>query len=567
MPYDLEPRYPVSGGVVEYGYAPLVAAANEARVIAIDGPAAAPWKRFISDLAGAFRARRVEIRVVDARDHVVAWPDVEQRTDAAALRGDPVFATIHDAPLASLFETLPAGVGAPDGVGAPGAPASDALTLVFGPGSALFRHDVLWYADLPKRLGLEAIEAGVAPNLGQPGGARGDVRRLLFIDWPMEDRHRRELAERWDRYIDLSDPAEPRSLDAGTLSASLRHLVSGPFRTRPSFLPEPWGGRWLSDKLGAPGGPKLGLGYELIAPEAGVLLGTERPIEVALDVVVSRESLPLLGTGAAAGPGFPIRFDYLDTVGGGDLSVHCHPGQTYMREVFGHPVAQHETYYVMVDRAEGRIFLGLREDTDVAAFRSAAELSLRDRAPLDIERFVQTVPARRHQLYLVPAGTPHGSREGMVVLEISATPYLYSLRFYDWLREDLDGDLRPVQLDHAFANLVPERRGTVVPRDLVPEPIGVREGDGYTEVAFPRHPELFFSVHRIDFSGPVPDRTGDRFHVLNLVEGGDIEVRTADGRAHRLRYAETIVVPAAVGRYELVPLGDGPRKVVKAFVV
>jgi mannose-6-phosphate isomerase class I len=214
-----------------------------------------------------------------------------------------------------------------------------------------------------------------------------------------------------------------------------------------------------------------------------------------------------------------------------------------------------------------RIFLGLRDDTEIAAFRRAAEVSLRDRAPLDIERFVQTVPARQHQLYLVPAGTPHGSGEGTVVLEISATPYLYSLRFYDWLREDLDGGLRPVQLDHAFANLVPERRGAVVSRDLVPEPLVVREGDGYAEVAFPRHAELLFSVHRIDFQRPVPDRTGDRFHVLNLVEGDDIEVRTEAGRSHRLCYAETLVVPAAVGPYELVPLHRGTHKVVKAFVV
>ena len=296
--------------------------------------------------------------------------------------------------------------------------------------------------------------------------------------------------------------------------------------------------------------------------------GAGRPIEVALDVVLSRERVPLLGTGAAAsGPGFPIRFDYLDTVDGSDLSVHCHPGQTYMREVFGMPTAQHETYYVMLGGRESRIFLGLRDETDVVAFRRAAEQSLRDRVPLDIERFVQTVPARQHQLYLVPAGTPHGSGEGNVVLEISATPYLYSLRFYDWLRQDLDGDLRPVQLDHAFANLVPERRGVVVPRELVPEPLVIREGDGYTEVAFSRHAELPFSVHRIDFDRPVKDRTGDRFHVLNLVEGDDIEIRTVAGRSHRLSYAETIVVPAAVGPYELVPLDRGPRKVVKAFVV
>jgi hypothetical protein len=101
----------------------------------------------------------------------------------------------------------------------------------------------------------------------------------------------------------------------------------------------------------------------------------------------------------------------------------------------------------------------------------------------------------------------------------------------------------------------------------VPEPLTVREGEGYRELSFPRHPDLFFSVHRIDFERAVPDRTGDRFHVLNLVEGDDIEVHTSGGRRHRLAYAETVVVPAAVGQYELVPLGPGARKVVKAFVV
>lgn len=557
MPYELEPRYSVMGGAVEHGYAPLVRAlAGRSQVVAIDGPAALPWEAFVQRLANELRESHGAVGTVDVRDHVAPWPEIEKRTDAAALRGDPVFATIHDAPLSALFDKPPEAT-------APGK-----LSLIFGPGSALVPHDVLWYVDLPKRLGLDAVEAGRARNLGQPPNGRGDVRRLLFIDWPMEDRHRRELADRWELYVDLSDPDDPRSLNASALSASIKHLVAGPFRTRPRFLSEPWGGRWLSETLGAPGGPRLGLGYELIAPEAGVLLGTERPIEVPLDLVVAREHLALLGTGAAAaGPAFPIRFDYLDTVGGGDLSVHCHPRQTYMREVFGHQGVQHETYYVMVERAESRIFLGLRPETDVGEFRSAAELSLRDGTPLDIERFVQTVPARRHQLYLVPAGTPHGSGEGNVVLEISATPYLYSLRFYDWLRADLEGGLRPVQLGHAFANLVPERRGPAVPRDLVPEPISIRTGEGYAELAFPRHPDLSFSVHRIDFESAVPDRTGDRFHLLNLVEGDDIEVRTSAGRRHRLSYAETVVVPAAVGEYELFPLGPGARKVVKAFVV
>ena len=113
------------------------------------------------------------------------------------------------------------------------------------------------------------------------------------------------------------------------------------------------------------------------------------------------------------------------------------------------------------------------------------------------------------------------------MLEISATPYLYTLRFYDWLRRDLDGELRPVHLDHAFANLDPARRRRVA--ELIPEPSVVRAGDGWTELALGRHPELFFAVHRLDFDDEVEDDTRGRFHVLNLVEGEEVEIETAAG--------------------------------------
>src|SRR5262245_66283565 len=100
---------------------------------------------------------------------------------------------------------------------------------------------------------------------------------------------------------------------------------------------------------------------------------------------------------------------------------------------------------------------------------------------------------------LVPARTPHASGAGNVVLEISATPYLYTLRFYDWLRRDLEGTLRPVHLHHAFANLDPSRRGEAVRRDLVQEPTVVRSGTGWAELDLDALPELFYAVRRLDF--------------------------------------------------------------------
>jgi mannose-6-phosphate isomerase class I len=151
------------------------------------------------------------------------------------------------------------------------------------------------------------------------------------------------------------------------------------------------------------------------------------------------------------------------------------------------------------------------------------------------------------------------------VLEISATPYLYTLRFYDWLRRDLDGELRPVHLRHAFSNLDPQRRGDAV-RELMPEPVTVRQGEGWAELALSSLPRLFFAVHRLDFEDEIADDTAGRFHALNLVGGEQVEIETGAGDVHPLAYAETIVIPAAVGAYRIRRVRGGSCKVVKALV-
>jgi mannose-6-phosphate isomerase class I len=553
--YDPEPRYPVAGGEVEVSYEVLAAdvARRRPAVLAVDGPAALPWEPFIAALSDALRAAGLRIGLLDIRRSLAPWNEIRRRTAAAELPGDPVFARAFEGSLAELFDSLPW---------------AEEATLVFGPGSALVDHDVLWYADLPKRLALEAVQGGRAGNVGQSPGEPGSEQRLFFVDWPMLDRHKQELAGRIDRYIDLSDPDTPRSIEGDALRRSLAALATRPFRTRPTFLPGPWGGQWLRRVLGvATDAPNLAWSYELITPESGILLGDSEPAEVGFELLMSEHAPSVLGAELAErfGQSFPIRFDYLDTLEGGHLSIQCHPSETYMQETFGLPYTQHESYYVMVTTPGARIFLGLREDADLHAFEADAELAEQPGEAFEPERYLQTHPAEQHRLYLIPAGTPHASGAGNVVLEISATPYLYTLRFYDWQRRDLDGALRPVHLRHAFSNLDPRRRGESV-SELMPEPSVLRRGVGWSELALGRSPELFFAVHRLDFDNEIAEDTGGRFHALNLAAGDEIEVQTAAGAVHPLSYAETIVIPAAVGEYRLRRVRGGPCKVVKAFV-
>jgi mannose-6-phosphate isomerase class I len=559
MSYDPEPRYPVVGGQVRAGYDALAAVVAKRRpaVLAVDGPAALLWEQLAASLDDALRAAGLRTRTLDVRRSLAPWDEIQRRTASAELPGDPVFARAFEGSLADLFDELPSAE-----------PATEDVRLVVGPGSALVDHDVLWYADLPKRLALDAIQRGRAGNVGQAPGEPGSEQRLLFIDWPMLDRHKQGLAANVDCYIDLSDPGAPRSLDGDALRQSLAALAHRPFRTRPTFLPGPWGGQWLRRVLGvATDAPNLAWSYELITPESGILLGDSEPAEVGFELMMAGHAEEVLGLAVAErfGQSFPIRFDYLDTLEGGHLSIQCHPTETYMQETFGLPYTQHETYYVMVTTPGARIFLGLRDDADLDAFQGEAELAEQPGEAFEPERYLQTHPAEQHRLYLIPAGTPHASGAGNVVLEISATPYLYTLRFYDWLRRDLDGGLRRVHLRHAFSNLDPRRRGEAV-RELMPEPSVVRRGAGWRELALSRSPELFFAVHRLDFEDEIGDDTAGRFHALNLAAGEEAEVRTAAGAVHPLSYAETIVIPAAVGEYGLRRVRGGPCKVVKAFV-
>jgi mannose-6-phosphate isomerase class I len=562
--YVGNPCYAPSGGEVACGWDVLAALLEHGvSVLAVDGPSIAGWPDLVEGLAKALDQRGRQVDFYETANWLLPWERIQDMTSSYELRDDPDFDFLASGRLADLVRP-------PGHLNVPTGP----LAVVYGPGAALVAHDVLWYADLPKRYAEAAVSSGSALNLGQPAGTGpGTTKRLFFIDWPLLDRHRDGIVNNIDLWVDMQDPASPALLDGSALRSTLAELSARPFRARPTFNTTPWGGHWAQRHLGHNSDKtNSALGYELIAPESGVLIGTDGgpQVELPFQLVVAAHPAEVLGGAVRSsfGASFPIRFDYLDTVGGGNLSVHCHPGPQYMREVFGWPYTQHESYYVMVGGEGRKVFLGLREEADVDKFHREADGADHEGTPLDIGQYVPTFPATAHQLFLIPAGTPHASGEGNVVLEVSATPYLYSLRFYDWLRRDLDGILRPVHVGHAFRNLNTERRGSAIVRDLLQSPRVLRHGDGWREELLGALPEMFFEVRRLVLQpGAVAyGSTEDGFHALNVVDGDGVMVDPAHGPSHSLVYAETIVVPAAVGQYRLRALGARPVKVVKALV-
>jgi hypothetical protein len=233
---------------------------------------------------------------------------------------------------------------------------------------------------------------------------------------------------------------------------------------------------------------------------------------------------------------------------------------------FGERFTQDETYYVADCSADAQLFLGFQQSANPAAFERALQSSLRESSPIQVEEFVLRHPSQKHGLYLIPNGTIHSSGRNNLVLEISATPYIYTFKMYDWMRFDLDGGPRPLNIERGMASLFFDRAGERIQREFVSKPRSLARGAGWELIGLPTHAEHFYDVHRFDFSTAVESRTDGSPHVLNLVEGASVILETPGNAPKRFAFAETFVVPAATERYRLRSETGQPVKVVKAFL-
>lgn len=203
-----------------------------------------------------------------------------------------------------------------------------------------------------------------------------------------------------------------------------------------------------------------------------------------------------------------------------------------------------------------------------APFAAALEESQRTGEAIDIERYVQCFPAHKHDLFLIPNGTIHASGAGNLVLEISSAPYIFTFKMYDWVRLDIDGRPRPINIEHGLNNVRFERNGRVVTDTLISRPSVMKTTDDYVQEHLPTHPDHFYDVHRYHLHAgrSLHIATENRCHVWMIVEGSSAEVETADGRRVRYNYLETFIIPAAAGSYTVHNTSDGELILVKAFV-
>lgn len=400
-------------------------------------------------------------------------------------------------------------------------------------------------------------------------------KRGYFNDWRILDRYKESLFGRVDFWLDTHIANEPRLVDKETFFKGIEETVKTPFRVVPFFDPAPWGGQWMKEVCGLnPEKENYGWCFDCV-PEENSLYFEVNGVRFELPSVdlVLLKSRELLGEPVEArfGKDFPIRFDFLDTVGGGNLSVQVHPTTQFIRENFGMYYTQDESYYLLDAKEGASVYLGLKTGIDKNEMIHDLREAQKGEVVFDTERYVNRLPAKKHDHYLIPGGTVHCSGSEALVLEISSTPNLFTFKLWDWQRLGLDGKPRPINVERGKDVIDWKRDTEYVNKHLANRFTQVAEGDGWREECTGLHPNEFIETHRHWFSKPVTHHTNNSVNVLNLVEGEEAVVESPINafKPFVVHYAETFIIPASVGEYTIAPYGKSVGQecgTIKAYV-
>ena len=438
------------------------------------------------------------------------------------------------------------------------------LCIVYGVGASLVTTgDILIYGDLSRWEIQQRYRSGELDNWGV-GNFDEDIlrkyKRGYFIEWRMLDRHKMSIFDNIDYIVDTNEKEMPKMITKAALDAMLSQFAKQPFRLQPYFDEGIWGGKWMEEVCGlTPKEHNYAWCFDGV-PEENEICARFGDIIIELPAInlVKRKPKELLGPKVYArfGTEFPIRFDFLDTMQGGNLSLQVHPLTDYVHQNFGIPYTQDESYYILDAEDNACVYLGVKDGV-CAEDLIPALLKAQEGEGFDDSRYINKFPVKKHDHVLIPAGTIHCSGSGAMVLEVSATPYIFTMKLWDWGRVGLDGKPRPINVERGAASIQYDRTTLWCERELM-SPVQLLYEDEDKKIERTGLHELeFIETRRYWFSEKLIFDCDESVNMLNLIEGEEALITSVDGEfdPFPVHYAETFILPESVKHYGIEPYG------------
>lgn len=450
--------------------------------------------------------------------------------------------------------------------------------LVYGVGASLIKSDLIIYFDMArweiqKRFRENSLDNWGAENFNED--ILRKYKRAFFIEWRVLDNHKKKLFDKIDYLVDTNKKNNPKMITGNLFREGLNHAVTTPFRLVPFFDPGVWGGQWMKEVCDLDRTKEnYAWCFDCVPEENSLNLKYgDVIVEIPSIDLVFYKAKELLGEKVHArfGTEFPIRFDFLDTMGGQHLSLQVHPLTEYIQEKFGMHYTQDESYYILDAGEDAVVYLGVK--TGINSEEMIEDLIQAEKGikPFDDSKFINKFSAKKHDHFLIPAGTVHCSGKNSMVLEVSSTPYIFTFKLWDWERVGMDGVPRPVHIEHGKENIQFDRDTQWVKKNIINRVEILKEEDGHLEERTGLHEREFIETRRDWFSKRIKHNTEGNLNVINLIEGDEAIIESPEEKfkPYIVHYAETFVIPASIGEYTIRPYGKSEGKKIatlKAFV-
>ncbi len=536
--------------------------ANPGTVIAIDGYSTAPFSALVGLLpktAEFISVASIYKSADELREQFAEYLPEDREKDPVLLYGKIFkggYEGIFDGEkLAALQENLKN--------------KADRLIVLYGNGalteSLRDLADVRIWLDVTPKKAVLNIKAGGYRNFGNDTDLpfKVTMRRCYYVDFELGFALRNRLMANGglDFYVAGDDPANVKLLPNDVLHALISRALDYPIRQRPVYLEGVWGGYFTMKERNLPKEMKnCAWVFDMIPMEVStVIIMDGLEFEFPYYVVVAAEGKKLMGERCLRDfhGFFPIRFNYDDTFhSSGNMSIQLHPGADFVVPNHNELGRQDESYYIVATAQRARTYLGFNRGADPEEFIAEVKRSEKDYQPVDYQKYIYSVESKPGIQVMIPAGTIHGSGKNQLILEIgSLTVGSYTYKMYDYLRKDLDGKPRPIHTYFGNINLNRGMMQDYVEKNLVNGGYRVirEEGDA-KEVVVGECEQLYFSLRNLIFGNYMTDDTKGDFHVLALVDGEDVTVRSKKdpSRKFDMKFMDIVVVPADFGEYELI---------------
>lgn len=556
-------------------------------ILAIDGFIGVKWENIISSIGKSLEESGLSVKTIDISSFYKSPEEIEGMT-SPYLNSDNSFGVVYKGKLKDFFDIahikelkkkLRENNKAYKTKHTDNNPVD--VTIVYGCGAfqpfLANLYDFILYLDITLDELLKLFEKRDTFPLGSGDAILPPdllLKRFSYIDYRVLNIHKRYVLKYIDWYVEANDARKLVLIPRESYNAILTEISHYPFRSQPIYIPRVWGGKYIIKIRNLPLAA-CAFSLEVYAPLQNLRISFGGIIiKIPFLNVLWNQPAEILGeyTIKKFGVYFPLTANYDDTFGGGSLAIQVHPHGKYMREKFNEKMRHDETYYTVRVWPGAKTYLGLKEETSLEELFEYSRKAEKQKIPYNHDTYINSFKSSVGDLFLIPSGTVHASGANQLVLELdfdgSKVGAEYTFHIYDFLRLDLEGKLRSIHLDHAFNVIRPYERTNWVKKYLKQEPKLLRKGKNWAEYVLGKRKEMFHQVNRLEFQKKIEDNTNGRFHILTLVKGESVVVKSNEfpERKYVFNYTETIVIPACLGNYTIVNLGESSCKVTKSFL-